>query len=74
MKIFSAFAFFKAPCTPYRGGVKNIIIKILHSHVFVLASLLHIKIHKNTWAHEGPHISKKKPKRSGHMKAHNIIL
>jgi hypothetical protein len=38
-----------------------------------LASLLHIKIHKNTWAHEGPHISET-PKRSGHMKAHNIIL
>jgi hypothetical protein len=35
---------------------------------------LHIKIHKNTWAHEGPHISKKNLKRSGHMKAHNIIL
>jgi hypothetical protein len=36
--------------------------KKLHSHVFVLASLLHIKIHKNAWAHEGPHISEK-PKR-----------
>jgi hypothetical protein len=21
IKIFSAFAFFKAPCTPYRGGI-----------------------------------------------------
>jgi hypothetical protein len=38
-----------------------------------LASLLYIKIHKNTWAHEGPHILEK-PKRSGHIKAHNIIL
>jgi hypothetical protein len=58
--------------TPYRGGIKK--IKKLHSHVFVLASLLHIKVHKNTWAHEGPHISEKTQKRSGHMKAHNIIL
>jgi hypothetical protein len=39
-----------------------------------LASLLLIKIHKNMWAHEGPHISEKNPKRSGHMKTHNIIL
>jgi hypothetical protein len=33
-------------------------------HMFLhLASLFHIKIHKNTWAHEGPHISEKKPKK-----------
>jgi hypothetical protein len=63
IKIFCAFAFLKAPCTPYRGGIK--IKKKLHSHVFVLASLLHIKIHKNTWAHEGPHISEKTQKEVG---------
>jgi hypothetical protein len=47
----------------------------MHSHVFVLASLLHIKTHKNlnTWAQEGPHISEK-PKKKWDMKAHNIIL
>jgi hypothetical protein len=63
-KIFSAFAFFKAPCTLYCGGIKKI-IKILHSNVFVFASLLHIKIHKNMWAHEGPHISEKPKKEVG---------
>lgn len=31
-----------------------------------LASLLHIKIHKNTWAHEGPHISEKPKKKWAH--------
>jgi hypothetical protein len=41
------------------------IIKILHSNVFVFASLLHIKIHKNMWAHEGPHISEKPKKEVG---------
>jgi hypothetical protein len=39
-----------------------------------LESLFHIKIHKNMWVHEGPHILEKITKRSGHMKAHNIIL
>jgi hypothetical protein len=73
IKIFSACAFFKAPCTPYRGGIKN--NKKLHSEVFILAPLFHIKFHKkNTWAHESPHISKKTQKTSGHMKAHSIIL
>jgi uncharacterized membrane protein len=32
---------------------------------FVLASLLHTKIQKNTWAHEGPHISEKTQKEVG---------
>jgi hypothetical protein len=31
-----------------------------------LASLLHITIHKNTWAHEGPHISEKTKKTWAH--------
>jgi hypothetical protein len=44
---------------------KNKQINNLHSHVFVLASLLHIKIHKNMWAHEGPHISEKTQKEVG---------
>jgi hypothetical protein len=48
--------------------------KNLHSHVFVLASLLHIKIHKKVCGHMKVHTFQKNPKRSGHMKAHNIIL
>jgi hypothetical protein len=61
IKIFFAVAFFKAPCTLYRGGIKNFCI-----HMFLhLASLLHIKIHKNMWAHEGPHISEKTQKEVG---------
>jgi hypothetical protein len=40
----------------------------------VLASLLHIKIHKKIRGHMKVHTFQKTPKRSGHMKAHNIIL
>jgi hypothetical protein len=48
--------------------------KKLHSHVFVLASLLHIKNHKKISGHMKVHTFQKNPKRSGHMKADNIIL
>jgi hypothetical protein len=48
-------------------------INKLHSHVFVLASVLHIKIHKKC-GHMKVHTFLKNPKKSGHMKAHNIIL
>jgi hypothetical protein len=44
---------------------RKINIKKLHSHVFVLASILRIKIHKNTWAYEGPHILEKTQKEVG---------
>jgi hypothetical protein len=46
----------------------------LHSHVFVLASLLHIKIYKkHTWAHEGPHISENPKKKWAHEVSYIIL-
>jgi hypothetical protein len=39
-----------------------------------LASLLHIKIHTKIRGHMKVHTFQKNPKRSGHVKAHSIIL
>jgi hypothetical protein len=52
---------------PWRHKKNNTYNKYIFCiHMFFhLASLLHIKIHKNTWAHEDPHISEKTQKEVG---------
>jgi hypothetical protein len=64
---------FKAPCTPYCGDIKNNKYKIAFT-CFCFSIPFEYKNTQKICGHMKVHTFQKNPKRSGHMKAHNIIL